>query len=74
MIQNSNPANNQGAPNPMLRRNQGDDFLRLQDLFYLCLARWKWFVLSCSLRWEQPAIICSLHRMYTSARLPAYQG
>ena len=38
MIQNSNPANNQGAPNPMLRRNQGDDFLRLQDLFYLCLA------------------------------------
>lgn len=23
MIQNSNPANNQGAPNPMLRRNQG---------------------------------------------------
>lgn len=46
MIQNSNPANNQGAPNPMLRRNQGDDFLRLQDLFYLCLARWKWFVLS----------------------------
>ena len=46
MIQNSNPANNQGAPNPMLRRNQGDDFLRLQDLFYLCLSRWKWFVLS----------------------------
>ena len=25
---------------------QQDDFLRLQDLFYLCLARWKWFVLS----------------------------
>ena len=30
----------------MLRRNQTDDFLRLQDLLYLCLARWKWFVLS----------------------------
>ena len=45
MIQNSNPANQMG-PNPMLRRNHGDDFIRLQDLFYLCLARWKWFVLS----------------------------
>jgi capsular exopolysaccharide synthesis family protein len=22
------------------------DFIRIQDLFYLCLARWKWFVLS----------------------------
>ncbi len=28
------------------RPAQGDDFIRLQDLFYLCLARWKWFVLS----------------------------
>ena len=46
MIQNANPANNQMASNPMLRRNQGDDFIRLQDLFYLCLARWKWFILS----------------------------
>ena len=45
MIQNANPANQMGS-NPMLRRNQGDDFIRLQDLFYLCLARWKWFVLS----------------------------
>lgn len=25
---------------------QQDDFLRIQDLLYLCLARWKWFVLS----------------------------
>lgn len=25
---------------------QPDDFLRIQDLLYLCLARWKWFVLS----------------------------
>ena len=46
MIQNSNPASNQAAPNPMLRRNKTNDFLRLQDLLYLCLARWKWFVLS----------------------------
>lgn len=23
-----------------------DDFIRIQDLYYLCLARWKWFVLS----------------------------
>ncbi len=42
MIQN-NP------PSPVNRRpaaQQGDDFLRLQDLLYMCLARWKWFVLS----------------------------
>lgn len=25
---------------------QGDDFLTIQDFGYLCLARWKWFVLS----------------------------
>lgn len=25
---------------------QMDDFFRMQDLLYLCLARWKWFVLS----------------------------
>lgn len=25
---------------------QTDDFLRIQDLLYLCLAKWKWFVLS----------------------------
>ena len=45
MIQNNPTA----APNqnPMMRRpNQTDDFIRLQDLFYLCLARWRWFVLS----------------------------
>lgn len=23
-----------------------DDFIRIQDLYYLCLARWKWFVIS----------------------------
>lgn len=25
---------------------QADDFLRIQDLFYLCAAKWQWFVLS----------------------------
>ncbi|MDR0893870.1 MAG: polysaccharide biosynthesis tyrosine autokinase [Prevotellaceae bacterium] len=25
---------------------QTDDFVRIQDLLYLCLARWRWFVLS----------------------------
>lgn len=44
MIQNATAANPQ---NPMMRRpNQTEDFIRLQDLFYLCLARWRWFVLS----------------------------
>ena len=28
------------------RAAQADDFLRLQDLLYLCLGRWRWFVLS----------------------------
>ena len=27
-------------------RQQGDDFLRIQDLFYLCLGKWYWFVIS----------------------------
>lgn len=25
---------------------KADDFIRIQDLYYLCLARWRWFVLS----------------------------
>ena len=29
-----------------VKPGQQDDFLRIQDLLYLCLARWKWFVLS----------------------------
>ena len=28
------------------RPTQTDDFIRIQDLLYLCLAKWKWFVLS----------------------------
>ena len=29
-----------------IKPGQQDDFLRIQDLLYLCLARWQWFVLS----------------------------
>lgn len=29
-----------------IKPGQSDDFLRIQDLLYLCLARWQWFVLS----------------------------
>ena len=46
MIQNTTPANQPAQVNPLLRRNQADDFIRLQDLFYLCLAKWRWFILS----------------------------
>ncbi|WP_297901561.1 polysaccharide biosynthesis tyrosine autokinase [uncultured Parabacteroides sp.] len=28
------------------RLGQGDDFIRLQDLLYLCVKHWRWFVLS----------------------------
>ena len=33
-------------PNNPTRPKQGDDFIRIQDLFYLCLAKWRWFVVS----------------------------
>lgn len=48
MIQNTTPANQPVQPNPMARPNQQqtEDFLRLQDLLYLCLAKWYWFILS----------------------------
>ena len=46
MIQNTTQANQPAQVNPLLRRNQADDFIRLQDLFYLCLAKWRWFILS----------------------------
>lgn len=39
MIQNTTQANQPVQVNPLLRRNQADDFIRLQDLFYLCLAK-----------------------------------
>ena len=35
-------SNNNNRP----RMNQDDDFIRIQDLFYLCLGKWYWFVLS----------------------------
>lgn len=46
MIQNTTPANQPVQPNPMARPNQTEDFIRLQDLLYLCLAQWRWFILS----------------------------
>lgn len=46
MIQNTTPANQPAQPNPMARPNQTEDFIRLQDLLYLCLAQWRWFFLS----------------------------
>ena len=46
MIQNTTPANQPIQPNPMARPNQTEDFIRLQDLLYLCLAKWYWFILS----------------------------
>ena len=46
MIQNTTPANQPVQPKPMARPNQAEDFIRLQDLLYLCLAKWRWFILS----------------------------
>lgn len=34
------------SPNTTRPAVKADDFIRVQDLYYLCLARWKWFVLS----------------------------
>ena len=45
MIQNTTAASPQNPQMPR-RPQQTDDFIRLQDLFYLCLARWRWFILS----------------------------
>ena len=46
MIQNTTPANQPAQPNPMARPNQEEDFIRIQDLLYLCLTQWRWFILS----------------------------
>jgi putative membrane protein len=43
MIQN-NQATMQNVPGR--RPQQAEDFIRLQDLMYLCLVRWRWFVIS----------------------------
>lgn len=34
------------ATNNPARFKQADDFIRIQDLFYLCLNKWYWFVIS----------------------------
>ena len=34
------------SPNTTRPAAKTDDFICIQDLYYLCLARWKWFVLS----------------------------
>lgn len=34
------------AQNPQNKARQTKEFVRLQDLFFLCLARWYWFVIS----------------------------
>ena len=34
------------ATNNPARPKQADDFIRIQDLFYLCLNKWYWFVIS----------------------------
>ena len=34
------------TPNNPTRNKQADDFIRIQDLFYLCLNKWYWFVIS----------------------------
>ena len=39
-------ANTQPQPTHVRRPGQGDDFIRLQDLLYLCLTHWRWFLLS----------------------------
>ena len=47
---------------------QPDDFLRIQDLLYLCLARWKWFVLSLAITTGVAAVylLCTPCLLYTS--------
>ena len=34
------------SPNTSRPASKPDDFIRIQDLYYLCLAKWRWFVLS----------------------------
>ncbi|HBG40900.1 MAG TPA: chromosome partitioning protein ParA [Porphyromonadaceae bacterium] len=34
------------SQNNNVKQKQPEDFIRIQDLFYLCLAKWRWFVLS----------------------------
>jgi tyrosine-protein kinase Etk/Wzc len=45
--------------NSTVRTAQKDDFIRLQDLFYLCLAKWYWIVISLGITIVLPLSICS---------------
>lgn len=47
------------------RPKQGEDFLRLQDLLQLCLAKWRWFVLSLS-------VILGIAVLYILTTPPVY--
>ncbi len=42
-----------------------DDFLRIQDFLYLCLAQWKWFVVSL-------AVTCGIAVVYLLRTPPVY--
>ena len=44
---------------------QTDDFIRIQDLLYLCLAQWKWFILSV-------AVVISFAVLYLLITPPIY--
>lgn len=47
------------------RPKQGEDYLRLQDLLQLCLAKWRWFVLSLS-------VILGIAVLYILTTPPVY--
>ena len=66
MIQNTTPANQPVQPNPMARPNQAEDFIRLQDLLYLCLAKWRWFILSL-------VVTCGIATFYNLTTPNVYQ-
>lgn len=66
MIQNTTPANQPAQPNPMERPNQTEDFIRLQDLLYLCLAQWRWFILSL-------VVTCGIATFYNLTTPNVYQ-
>ena len=48
-----------------IKPGQQDDFLRIQDLLYLCLARWKWFVLSLAITVGAATVHLLPCRLYT---------
>ena len=66
MIQNTTPANQPAQPNPMARPNQTEDFIRLQDLLFLCLAQWRWFILSL-------VVTCGIATFYNLTTPNVYQ-